>query len=143
MRLMARMVWLVLLGLIPATQSGCILAAAGAAAGGVLYYKGDLEATVDGPPDKVIAAAEAVMKEMQYPVISKYGSALNGQLVARTGGDKKIVIEAESLGTSSSKVNIRIGTFGDESLSRHILDKIKAQLPAATTQPAKVAQTAS
>jgi hypothetical protein len=118
------------------TASGCILAAAGAAAGGVLYYKGDLETTIDGPPDKVIAAADATMKEMQYPVISKYGSGLNGQLVARTGGDKKLVIKAESMGANASKVNIRIGTFGDEAMSRHILEKIKAQLPTATTQPA-------
>jgi hypothetical protein len=51
-----------------------------------------------------------------------------GDFVARNAADKKIKIEVERTGERLTKVTIRIGVFGDESLSMAILDKIKANL---------------
>jgi hypothetical protein len=52
---------------------------------------------------------------------------LEAILVARTAGDKKVEIRVKQLSENATTVKIRVGVFGDESLSIAILDKIKAK----------------
>lgn len=113
------------------TQAGCLLvAAAGATAGAVAYVKGDLEGVVDASVEQTVAATKAAFEEMKMPVMSAYSAGPQGEVQARVGTDNKAVVELRSYGEKSTKVTIRVGTFGDETLSRTIYEKIKANVTA-------------
>jgi uncharacterized protein DUF3568 len=115
---------LVFLALLP----GCIAVAVAAGAAGVAYVNGDLEATLDASPERVIQASEAALKDMNVPIKSKESSGIDGKLVGRTALEKKVEITVQRETDTTSKISIRIDTFGDESLSRQILEKIKSKL---------------
>lgn len=118
-------------GVVMTSQTGCLVAAAaGAAAGTVAYVSGDLEATLDAKPDAVIEATRLAAKDLGFNVEYANGSSIDGQAKLRTGADKEIFIKTRALGDKSSKINIRVGTFGDETVSQMVLEKIKANLPA-------------
>src|SRR5262245_842241 len=112
--------------------SGCLLFVAGAAAGagaaGYAYANGVLKATEPSPLDNVWSATIGAMKDLQYSVTKQAKDALTGDLTARTATDKKIEIQLKKLSDNSTEISIRVGTFGDENLSRVILDKIKNRL---------------
>ena len=55
-------------------------------------------------------------------------TALDGHVAGRNAMDEKITDSVQSEGEKASSISIRVGTFGDESLSRTILDKIKSNL---------------
>jgi hypothetical protein len=121
----------VLMGGLALSQGGCLIAAAAGAAGGTIaYVKGDLEGAVDGSVGQTVAAAKAAFEEMGMPVLSSYVAGSEGEVHARVGSDNKAKVKVTMLGEKSSKVNVRVGTFGDESLSREIYDKIKAKVAA-------------
>lgn len=65
---------------------------------------------------------------MEFVKISDRKDALSANLVTRTAKDKKIGIVLTKTGDNLTKVQIRVGVFGDEELSRALLDKIKGNL---------------
>ncbi len=44
---------------------------------------------------------------------------------ARGAGDKKIRVKVKKQSDTVTEIRIRVGMFGDESMSRQILDRIK------------------
>ena len=129
------LVALTILVLIAMTQGGCLLAAAGAAGGTVAYMKGDLEADLDAAPDAVIEATKRAAKELKFTTEYAHGSRLDGRAKLRTAAGKEIFIKVESRGQNFSHVSIRVGTFGDDSLSNQVLAEIRDHLKAPSTQP--------
>jgi hypothetical protein len=125
-----RAITLLTIGILAAaSQSGCLLAAAaGAAAGTVAYVSGDLESILEAPPEKVIHASKTTMNDMKFTIVSAQASATDGELIARTATDNRIKIQVRSASANTSKISIRVGTFGDESLSTQILAKIRENL---------------
>lgn len=110
-------------------QSGCLLVAAGAAgAGTVAYIRGELEANVDGRFDAVASAANEAIGDLKFAKINDSKDALTAIVVARTADDKRIEIKVTKVTDAVSKVTIRVGIFGDETISRTILDRIKSNL---------------
>jgi hypothetical protein len=110
-------------------QSGCLIVAAGAAgAGTVAYIRGGLEASLEGRYDSVVAAANEAVADLQFARISENKDALTALIVARTADDKKIEITVTKVSANLSRVEIRVGVFGDEFVSVSILDRIKANL---------------
>jgi len=118
--------------LIVTTQPGCFLVAAGAvagaAAGTVLYVNGDLEAEVNATPDRVVDATKMAMDDLKLPILSSTSTGLAGDVEARVGSDNKATVKVKSKGEKVTHINIRIGTFGEEVMSRQILERIKAHL---------------
>jgi hypothetical protein len=112
--------------------SGCALfvvgAAAGAGAAGYAYVAGELKVTESATLNRTYDATLKAMKDLEYPVISKVKDALTAHVVARNASDKKIDINLKKLSDNATEVRIRVGTFGDENLSRTILEKIRARL---------------
>ncbi len=110
--------------------SGCALFLVGgaAAAGGgtVAYVNGELKETEAVAYDTAYDATLAAMNDMQYAVVDKSKAGVEAKILARTSGDKKIQITLNKQSASVTEICIRVGTFGDESLSRQILDKIKS-----------------
>jgi len=108
--------------------SGCILAAAGAGAGAVAYVRGDLEANLDSDYQKVVDAAHSAVGDLEFARVSENKDALKAVLVSRTALDKKVEITITKSANRLTNIKIRIGVFGDEEMSRTILDRIKARL---------------
>lgn len=112
-----------------ALQSGCFIVAAGAAgAGAVAYVRGELETTLSGSYDAVERAANRAIEQLQLVKINERKDAFIAVITARTADDKKVEIKITKLATETTKVQIRVGVFGDEAKSLAILDKIKAAI---------------
>lgn len=110
-------------------QSGCVLVAVGAAAGGtVAYVRGDLEATLPASYERSLRATQAGVRRMQYSLVSERSDAIAGQFIARTAMDKKIDVVVTKESDTNTRIRIRVGVFGDEQISRALLDAIKESL---------------
>ena len=123
--------WLSVLALIPllGLSSGCVLVAVGAAAAGsVAYVRGELSTTLDHKLETSAQAAERALEQLKFVKVSQKQDALVALLIARTVEDKKIEIRLSATTEASTKVQIRVGVFGDEALSLKILERIKANL---------------
>lgn len=111
---------------------GCFLvavgAAAGAGAGAVAYIKGELEATLAHDYEAVFNASSNAVGQMHFVLITQSKDGAAGQVTARTAEDSKVTIGIERVDANLTKVHIRVGTFGNETLSRSILDQIKRNL---------------
>ena len=109
-------------------SSGCIAVVAGSAVGGTAFVLGDLEVDVDGSPKEVRSAIVAAGKDLKLRSISGTGDELNGLYIFRTAQDDKVTIKYEVISDSLVKLNIRVGNFGDESLSHRINQAIQKHL---------------
>ena len=109
--------------------TGCALMAVGTGAGAVAYYElNKLETNLGTDYSKVVKATQAAIKELEFSPISENKDALKAEFVARTALDKKVEIILTKSGDQVTKVQIRVGLFGDRDLSIAILDKIKRNL---------------
>ncbi len=118
----------VLIGFSLIVLPGCIVAAAGAGAGAVAYVRGELDANLNNDYNKVVDSTRRSIKDLEFALVSENKDALKAVFVARTALDKKVEITVENSGKRLAHIKIRVGLFGDESLSVSILDKIKAGL---------------
>lgn len=107
---------------------GCVAAAVGigaaGAAGTIAYVRGDLEAIEPEDLDVVYEAAVVAAKNLELRVISKTKDALTATIYARDAEDKKVSIKLKRTTEHTTKLSIRIGTFGNETKSRLIYQKI-------------------
>lgn len=121
---------LVLLGISLFTISSCTLlligGAAAAGAGTAIYLMGELKATEAVPFDRAWNACEAGLVDLDFFITSREKDALSGVIIARGAGDRKITIKLNRQSDKVTEIRIRVDTFGDESLSRLILEKIKS-----------------
>jgi uncharacterized protein DUF3568 len=125
-----------------ATQSGCLLVAAAAGTGAtVAYVSGDLNTSLDAPPDKVAVATKAAMQKLDISVISAESSAVDARVVGRTARDTRLTVTAKGSTGNLSQLSIRAGTFGDDALQARLLEEIKKQLGSGSAS--NVAQTTS
>ena len=108
--------------------SGCIAAAAGAGAAGVAYVTGDLTANLDASFDRSVRATERAVQQLEFTKVSESKDALIAVIKVNNAVNKKIKITLERTGDNLTKVTIRVDTFGDQSLSLAILDKMKSNL---------------
>ena len=125
----ARLSVLLSLGLLP-LLSGCVVAAAGVAAGAgaIAYVRGELATSLDHDFGKVVEATRTALKELEYTKVSEKKDAMEAEFISRTALDKKVTIKLNQVTEKTTKVQIRIDLLGDEALSLAILDKIKATL---------------
>jgi hypothetical protein len=114
--------------------SGCALfvvgAAAGAGAGGYAWINGEIKTTEGASLDRTWNATLAAMKDLEFPVTDQAKDALEANLTARNASNTNISIKLKNLSSTSTEIRIRVGTFGDENLSRTILNKINSHLQA-------------
>ena len=113
-----------------ALGGGCAAVVVGGAvvAAGVgtyAYVNGEMKGTETVSLDRAWNASQAAMKDLEFPITDKSKDALQAELTARTSADKKILIKLKRVSDGATEIGIRVGTFGDEAMSRLILDKIK------------------
>ena len=123
------MAWLALLVTL---TNGCALfvvgAAAGAGAAGYAWVDGEVKTTEASSLNQTWDASLAAMKDLEFTVTDKSKDALSGYVTAQTADNKTIKISLKYISNTSTEIRIRVGTFGDESLSRIILGKINSHL---------------
>lgn len=111
--------------------SGCVAALVGGAAlgaGTVVYLRGELRSPEAVSMQKAWTASHAALKELGYAVTDEQQDALKAKITARGAGDKRVEIRLTNKGQNVTEIAIRVGTFGDEDLSRRILEKIRGHL---------------
>jgi len=131
MRKYSRLSALIVALALPVTATGCVaLAIGGAAAGvaGIAYTTGDLEATIAAPLDEVWSATQEANQELGFAVKTRAKDQLGARLESTQARGDDVKIHLESLGEKTTKVSIRIGTFGNEQQSRLILRRIQENL---------------
>lgn len=112
-----------------ALSSGCIAVLAGAGAGAtVAYVRGDLDTTLDASFFESVRAGQKALAGLKYAKISENQDALQATLIYRNASDQKIELYLQKATDSSTKLKIRVGTFGEESLQQEILTRIKSDL---------------
>jgi len=108
---------------------GCVIAAVGAgAAGTVAYIKGDLTAVEAKDLDTVYKATEKAMADLELNITTKTKDAMSAKIIARDAQDKKISVKLSATAEGTTKISIRVGTFGNETKSRLIYEQIKKNL---------------
>jgi hypothetical protein len=126
---MKRMAMLVLLAVTGVAVSGCVIAAVGAAAAGtVVYVRGEIESYFDSNVQTLYDASVKGLGDLKLLVIEQSHDALSAKIVARNSDDQKIVVKIDGSDRALIKLTIRVGFWGDEAQSRVILDKITANM---------------
>ncbi len=124
----AFLLWSLLTALL-LSSTGCVaILAGGAGAGAVAYVRGEAKGNVNASVDRTAQAVSAVVSEMNLNLIQSTSDEVSAEFTARTADDKRVRINLASAGNNITEVRVRIGTFGDETLSRDIFNRIEARL---------------
>lgn len=120
----------VLLAAILFSTAGCVavVVGAGAATGGVAFVRGELKATEQEPLEKIWPANEAAMQELQFVVTKQHKESLSGEMTVRTADGKRIQIKLTESHPEVTEISIRVGVFGEKTISQLVLDKILVHL---------------
>ena len=113
--------------LFPLTGCG-ILILGGAAAGTVGYVSGDLNGTVEGEFQNVVEAADLAFRENSFREASRDAGQHSIAYELWTPQDDKVLLTITRASKTLTNITIRVGVFGDEPLSRNILDEIKIRV---------------
>ncbi len=107
-------------------NSGCAFLVGGAAgAGTASYLKGELKSDEEVSLDRLWNATQIAIKDMGFTVKAKDKDSLSAKLAALTADNKNININLKRKSDNLTEIAIRVGRFGDESMSLHILEEIK------------------
>ncbi len=109
---------------------GCAAVVVGgvAGAGTYAYVRGEMKGNENAPLDRAWSATLAAMKDLEFTVTSQQKDALQARLIARTALDKKIEINLTKVTDNLTEIRIRVGTFGDQTLSHTIVQSIEKRL---------------
>lgn len=88
----------------------------------------ELEATLDAPIDRAFAAGERAVKDMKFEVSSARSDALVGVIRASMADGTAVHVELKKVTDRTTLVTIKIGTLGDQAVSRSLLDQIRKNL---------------
>ncbi len=120
--------WLIAIG----SQLGCsvLLLGSGAVAGVgmVAYTRGELTTAEEADLDRVWAAAQGAMDDLVFVIQSRLTTAGSAKLIARGAGSRRVTVTVERRAGNLTNISVRVGYFGDEPLSRLILQKIRRRL---------------
>jgi len=123
-----------ILGLSLLVNSGCPALLVGVAAGGaagvgaVKYVGGELRSTEEVSLNRAWKATQKAINDLEFTITSKEKDVFDAQLIPSGAADKKIKVRLKKQSETVTEIRIRIGVFGNEPLSRHILEKIKKRL---------------
>lgn len=132
MRRMLRLgVGLAVLAPLAATAAGCIAAlfvGAGVGALAVAYVAGEGQQAFAEPMEKTRQAVIAVMDEMSFSIIEKSGDAADAKVVGLTSERHEVKVHLSRESDKVTMVTIRVGTMGNERLTRLLFEKINDRL---------------
>jgi hypothetical protein len=124
--------WLLLLAFLAISQSGCLLAAAGAAAGAgaYAYYKGNVTETCAVEFGDAYQGTKEAMLDLGMPVLHEEHHGVTGTIESSLQDGTKVTVNLQekprvlASDHHETEVGVRIGTFGDDKTSTKILQQI-------------------
>ncbi|RJP14539.1 MAG: DUF3568 family protein [Candidatus Abyssobacteria bacterium SURF_5] len=117
--------------LITVMVSGCVAAAAAGAAagaGGYAWASGKLTFTTAHRVAEVHAAALSAFKDLEIDVTGDRTSTLGGKLTGLTTTDEQVTVDLEPVATDITKIDIRVGFWGNQYQEAKIADAIQRHL---------------
>lgn len=111
--------------------SGCVAAALGGAAagaGGYAWASGKLTFTTSHGINEAHDAALSALKDMEIELTSDRVSSLSGRLLGVTSANEAVTIDLEPLASDITKIDIRVGFWGDHYQESKIADAIQRHL---------------
>jgi hypothetical protein len=111
---------------------GCALFLVGASVaagiGTAAYVNGELSVSEEVGVDKTFKATVSAMNELEFKVTEQQKDAVSGKVIAKMANGTIIRIYVHRETDRVTVIRIRVGTFGDEALSKLIHDKIRKNL---------------
>ncbi len=92
------------------------------------FIRGELEAAVVHPMEHVFQAAQDAMTALNFPSRGAKMGEANAYVLAKEVQGRKIDINLQMKSKNVTKINIRVGVFGDQAVSRLILAEIQEKL---------------
>jgi hypothetical protein len=129
------------------SQAGCLLIAAGAAGGaaiGYAYCKGKVCQAYNANFADSLAAVHSALAELGLPLASEQIQGITGQIQSAAANGDKIAIELDLLNSSVpaegqvTRICVRVGVFGDYTLSERILNQVDAHLVPSRMNPGAI-----
>jgi len=123
--------WTVIAG-VTAGSSGCLLAAAGAGAGGAIYVTDrGVESVVAQPVDRVFEATKSAFKELgvtETKSSNEQEGTAEKRSVTGSANDREVTVnlKTESSGTHVEVVAKKSAVTWDKKFARTVLDKVVA-----------------
>lgn len=109
--------------------TGCVaVLAGGAAAGTVAYIRGDLQAVIESNINRTGSAVQRAAQDLELIAVSDAKDQTSAKYIFRTATDRKVEVNLKHASDSTTNLSIRVGVFGDETLSRQFYDRIRARL---------------
>ena len=120
----------VVLAMIVVNSAGCfwLLVGAAAGAGGIIWVKGKLQQELNVSLDEAHAASLKALKKLELPVIIDRKDKLTAKIESEFADGARVWIDIDSLSAKSSRIEVRVGTIGDEKRSREVLEEIQHYL---------------
>lgn len=87
-----------------------------------------LIAVLSGAMPEVVEATTATLKDLELVGVESTVDKLKGNITARMAVGTKVTIHLEAVDFTHTTVKIRVGTFGDKSVSLQILRNIEKRL---------------
>ncbi len=106
-------------------------------AGSSAFVNGEMVAAIPKPLTTVYDAADSALRELQFNMGQQKLGDFNGYLYATETQRRRIEITLEKKSPVVTKVNIRVGFFGDQAMSRLIMGTLQSKLnPTGKPMPA-------
>lgn len=108
---------------------GCPAVLVGGAAGGgaVAYIRGELKTTEEVSLNRSWKAVQMAMSDLEFTITDKEKDAFDARIHASGADGKVIDVALKKITPTRTEISIRVGLFGDKSLSRQILKRIKGR----------------
>ena len=96
--------------------------------------EGVLRSTLEGSVPDVVNATNATLEDLELTgvdsTVDNTVDKLKGKITARMAVGTKVGINLEAVDFDTTAIRIKVGTFGDKSISMQILRNIEKQLAA-------------
>ena len=94
----------------------------------VAWVRDALQTTVDSSLADTVKATSKALKNLQFAAIATKSDAISGIVTAKTARDEKIAVTITSVTPTQTRLDIRVGSFGDKPVSQRILSEILNEL---------------
>jgi hypothetical protein len=92
--------------------------------------EGVLRSTLEGSVPDVVNATNATLDDLELTGVDSQVDKLKGKITARMAVGTRVSINLEAVDFDTTAIRIKVGTFGDKSISMQLLRNIEKQLAA-------------
>jgi len=92
--------------------------------------EGVLRSTLEGSVPDVVNATNATLEDLELTGVDSQVDKLKGKITARMAVGTRVSINLEALDFDTTAIRIKVGTFGDKSISMQLLRNIEKHLGA-------------